>query len=392
MGSPLVHRWMAGLLLALAAGSSVAADWSQSDRDFDLDFEADDVLALNMSAAGRSAARALGFRVQLAEPLRNLRLWMTRLRPPPGLNVRLALERLRLADPEGIYSQNAHYALAGDVARCDPARCWGRAKTGADHPCPLPARIGMVDSAIDTGSPLLKDKAIETRRFSPTRVSGTERRHGTMVASLLLGGDGSEAIGLVPGVRLHAADVFSLDAQNGLSTDAARIASALDWLVGANVSLINMSFDGPASRVLEIVTRQVLERGIVLIAAAGNRGPGAEPAYPAAYPGVIAVTAVDRYLKAFEGANTGAYVALAAPGVAVWTADEAGAGLVAEGTSFAAPFVSAAALRLLASDPALPPAAVRRQLIAGALDLGPKGIDPVYGAGLVQMPRCVAGP
>lgn len=374
--------------LSLLAGTAFAADWSQSDRDFDIDFEPDDVLALNMSDAGRKAARSLGFRARPAEPLRNLRLWLTRLRPPPGFNARLALERLKQADPEGIYSYNDHYALAGATPACDPARCFGRALTGLDSPCRIRPRLGMVDSAVDRGAPQLAGKPIHGKRFSATRAEDDELRHGTAVASLLVGGRGADALGLLPEAELYAADVFSRDREGQVSTDVARIAAGMDWLAGAKVSVLNMSFDGPASRVLEVVTQQLLGAGIVLVAAAGNRGPDSGPTYPAAYSGVIAVTAVDRYLKRYAEASSGSFIALAAPGVAVWTADEAGAGMLADGTSFAAPFVTAAVARLRAAEPKLPSSAVRGRLIAAARDLGAQGDDAEFGGGLVQAPAC----
>ena len=87
------------------------------------------------------------------------------------------------------------------------------------------------------------------------------------------------------------------------------------------------------------------------VAAAGNNGPGAEPSYPAAYPGVIAVTAVDQNLNVYRRATQGAYVDLAAPGVNIWTASLKGSGALKTGTSDAVPFVSAATSLLLASNP-----------------------------------------
>ncbi len=83
--------------------------------------------------------------------------------------------------------------------------------------------------------------------------------------------------------------------------------------------MINMSFSGPANRVLERLIAHAAESGIGLVAAAGNGGPGAAPAYPAAWPQVIAVTAVDAREHIYRQANQGPYVALAAPGVNIWT-------------------------------------------------------------------------
>jgi len=123
----------------------------------------------------------------------------------------------------------------------------------------------------------------------------------------------------------------------------------------------------------------------VIVAAAGNNGAAAEPSYPAAYPGVVAVTAVDRDLNVYRRATRGPYVDLSAPGVNVWTASAQGNGMLRTGTSYAVPFVSAAAGLVLASNPELDAKAVRARLEESARDLGQPGRDPIFGFGLIQM-------
>ena len=114
---------------------------------------------------------------------------------------------------------------------------------------------------------------------------------------------------------------------------------------------------------------------MLIVAAAGNNGPGAAPSYPAAYPGVIAVTAVDRNLAIYSRATQGEYIDIAAPG---------GGGIARSGTSYAVPFISAAAAILRASD-ALPDAAsVQTTLEGRTLDLGKPGRDRTFGFGLLQ--------
>jgi subtilisin family serine protease len=81
---------------------------------------------------------------------------------------------------------------------------------------------------------------------------------------------------------------------------------------------------------------------MVFVAAAGNGGPDAPSAFPAAYEEeVIAVTAVDRNQRVYDQANRGRYIDVAAPGVRIWTALPHGQAGVQSGTSFAAPFVTA---------------------------------------------------
>jgi subtilisin family serine protease len=167
---------------------------------------------------------------------------------------------------------------------------------------------------------------------------------------------------------------------------------AIEALAERGVRVMNLSLSGPANTVLENAIEAAQAKGVVIIAAAGNNGAGAEPSYPAAYPEVIAVTAVDQDLNVYRRATQGGYVDLAAPGVKVWTASSQGSGVIRTGTSYAVPFVSAAAGLLLASNPELDPKVVQSRLEAHTRDLGKPGWDPTYGFGLIQVAGLCAQP
>lgn len=364
------------------------ADPLRNDRDVDADFEADDILALNLSHAGERNAHKLGFRMQ-RKALKHLDLWLYRLRPPRGMASRAALALLRKTDPAGFYDGNPAYFLAEAAAPCAGTRCYGQQVIGwnADA-CGAHTRIGMIDTAVDASNAALAGQHVESQRFSRGDASPAEVAHGTAVAALLIGAPASGFPGLMPGSELVAADVFSLDKQGHIATDAARLAAGLDWLIAQSPSVINLSFTGPDNSVVHAAAHRVVDAGIPLVAAAGNLGPSAPPQYPAAFAEVIAVTAVDRNLAVYPRANQGTYIEFAAPGVGIWTPAERGTGVFREGTSFATPFVAAAIARMKAADGKLAPAAIRAQLEHSARDLGPPGRDPVFGAGLVQAPAC----
>ena len=130
---------------------------------------------------------------------------------------------------------------------------------------------------------------------------------------------------------------------------------------------------------------QSLREGMIIVAAAGNDGADAPPAYPAAYPGVIAVTAVGTDLKPYQRANHGKYISLSAPGVHIWTAAANGKGAFESGTSFAAPYVTAVAATLLRS--AGPEARAGDLLKAIPVKaLGGEDTSPIYGRGLALAP------
>ena len=152
-----------------------------------------------------------------------------------------------------------------------------------------------------------------------------------------------------------------------------------------------MSLAGPANGLVERAVSALASRGTLVVAAAGNEGPTAGPAFPAAYPTALAVTAVDRDLRPFRSANRGDYLSLAAPGVDVWAPTAAG-GAMRSGTSYAATFVAAAAadLSAQAGRPSVPE--LKRLLEAQARDLGQAGYDPIFGHGLLQaQPLCDSG-
>jgi subtilisin family serine protease len=90
-----------------------------------------------------------------------------------------------------------------------------------------------------------------------------------------------------------------------------------------------------------IPEEKLSKKGIVFVAAAGNEGPTAAPSYPAAYPQVIAATAVTKDLRNYRYANCGDHIDVAAPGVNIWTAMPGGRAACHSGTSFAAPHVTA---------------------------------------------------
>ena len=153
-------------------------------------------------------------------------------------------------------------------------------------------------------------------------------------------------------------------------------------MVQKHVRVVNVSLAGDDNALMALAVRRASARGTVLIAAAGNAGPHALPAYPGALPEVIAVTAVDQQGAVFAGANRGSYIAFAAPGVRIWVPTPDGQGRYETGTSFAARFALGGA-----GDHAGAPAnadVLRLRLAAKARALTSGGRSPTFGYGLVQ--------
>jgi len=354
-------------------------------------FVADEILVIDGRAETTGITERLGFRLIEARQLSSLQLAALRFATPPRLGVRQAIDLLRKAAPDLIADVNtvyATYATQSAQVISLPAPDYARQLIGwqGGEGCGAGFRIGMIDTAIDLASPLLDPNKLHQKSFLPAEAGGAGSEHGTAVAMLLTGGRDparSKTAGLLPAADLYAADVFEKDGRDIRAT-AFAMAAALDWMVAEHVPLVNASLSGGPNLLLEAAVRRAAERGTILVAAAGNDGSAGLPAYPAAYPDAIAITAIDQDKQVFAEANQGSYIAFAAPGVRIWTADGKGAGKFVTGTSFAAPFATAvSAVELMAGVPA-DPTSLRAALAGDAVHLGLPGRNSVYGFGLVH--------
>ena len=240
-------------------------------------------------------------------------------------------------------------------------------------------RIGMIDSEVDVSHPSLAEARVNSRSFTPKDAKRPDF-HGTAIASIIAA-NGQDFRGIAPGSEVYAASVFQQHEEEGEIASTVSLVRALDWLMTSGVDTINISLAGPPNRLLETALARASTSGVVILAAAGNGGPVAEPMYPAAYDSVVAVTAVDASGKVFRLANRGSYLDLAAPGVALVHARAGGGYSASSGTSFAVPFATTAAARLRQLNPEED---VIQTLFRDAEDVGPPGRDDIYGYGLLR--------
>jgi subtilisin family serine protease len=181
-------------------------------------------------------------------------------------------------------------------------------------------------------------------------------------------GRSPELNGAAPGAELVAVDVYCDAAMPG--GRVRDIVVGLAQLAAANVRVINMSVVGPDNAVLAAVVKKVIAQSIVIVAASGNDGPNAAPLYPAAYPGVVAVTAVDAHAKVLMEASGGEHVRFAAPGADMLAASLSGKFAAVRGTSYAAPLVAGLIAGLLEKEDAAGVEQVVEQLAATAAERG----------------------
>jgi hypothetical protein len=307
---------------------------------------------------------------------------LVRFGPPQGRGLADAILELAALLPGALADENHLYTP--DDFLCEGEDCAAHAMIGwAGWPSAMRPRLGMIDTGINTDHPALADRRLTVHQVDLGTRNAAGRQHGTAIAAMLVGSVEGRVPGLLPDATLIAVEAFH---KRGATeqADAFSITGALDLLLSEGVDVINMSFSGPANSVLARLIDRAAEDGVGLVAAAGNGGPGADPAYPAAWPQVIAVTAVDARERIYRQANQGPYVALAAPGVNIWTAASISGGRLRSGTSYAAPFVTAALAVERKRAPEMELADVTAQLFACAQDLGEAGFDPVFGHGLVS--------
>jgi len=244
--------------------------------------------------------------------------------------------------------------------------------------------VAVIDSGVDAMHPELAGAI--SANFEASGEAAVAHPHGTGMAGAI-GAHGALLSG-APQVKLLTVRAFGprTDGTQGTTFD---IVKGIDWAVEQGARIINMSFAGPPDSLLHDALVRAARKGVVLIAAAGNAGPNSPPLYPAADPNVIAVTATDAKDALFSGANRGNHIAVAAPGVAVLVPAPEASYQLTTGTSVAAAEVSGVTALLMERNPALSPAEVRKVLMDTAKDLGPKGRDRDFGAGLVDALRAV---
>jgi subtilisin family serine protease len=347
-----------------------------------------EVVAIDITDTALARALDARFLVRRTRELADLGVKITVLQTPEGWSARRGLKHLRKLDPEGTYDFNHVYLDSGAGTAAPPGRAGDTTRVvaavaavaGADAPSGDVVRIGLIDTGVDATHVALRGSTVHRYGCDGEVVPSP---HGTAVASLLAG-SAENFSGAAPRARLYAADVYC-----GVPTGGAIdvVAAAFAWMARERVPVVNVSLVGPRNALMQRAVRALVERGHLIVAAVGNDGPAAPPLYPAAYDGVLGVTAVDGKRRVLLEACRGKHLDLAAPGAdfTAATSEPSNTFVDVRGTSFAAPLVAG----LLARELGAPDGAARDRAVAAltarAEDLGPRGRDDIYGAGLVGL-------
>lgn len=226
----------------------------------------------------------------------------------------------------------------------------------------VPMRIGVIDTGLQPGlaRQMLSARSVVEKQFLSPMARPAPAEHGTAVSSIILGraidkGEGQGFSGLAPGAHLLQANVM-YDDRGFATSNTLALGLAMNWMLQEKADVVNMSLASRGDKVLQLLVNRMLDAGIPVVAAVGPAEPSSVLIYPAAYPGVLAVASVDAARQPDPKGARGGYVALSAPGVDVWLpvvktmgASASGVGAYYTGSSFAAPWVTAAVARLKAS-------------------------------------------
>ncbi|QKS73355.1 S8 family peptidase [Paenalkalicoccus suaedae] len=212
--------------------------------------------------------------------------------------------------------------------------------------------------------------------------------HGTHVAGTVAAArNGVGVIGVAPNASLYAVKVLN----NNGSGSLAGIAQGIEWSVNNNMNVINMSLgSSQGSSILQAYTDLAYQRGILVVAAAGNSGNAAGNTdtvnFPARYSSAMAVAATDQNNRRGSFSSTGPTVEISAPGVGVLSTLPGNRYGSLNGTSMAAPHVAGVAAQVWQAKPNLSNVQLRQLLNSTAT---PLGSSFQYGSGLVQSANAI---
>ncbi len=260
---------------------------------------------------------------------------------------------------------------------------WGVARVDAPAAWPQGAgegvKVAVVDTGIDCTHPdLACDFKAGTSIVAPGSEPMDDNQHGSHVAGTIAGRGVQGVYGVAPRATLMPVKVLNAQGEGALSD----IIAGIDWAAAHGAQVINMSLGGPVqSPALERAVRRALAKGVVVVCAAGNSGPGDDTVgYPAGEPGVIAVAASDRADAVADFSSRGPQVAFIAPGVDILSTVPGGYAVLS-GTSMASPHVAGLAA-LAIQRGAKGPAGVRAALESAASPLcSREGCAPADEAG-----------
>jgi antitoxin (DNA-binding transcriptional repressor) of toxin-antitoxin stability system len=359
------------------------------------------VVALVDTANVAPVAQTYGLTVvrQLALPStgQNLAVYATAQNIFTVIALMAADVRVDGAQPEFIFETTADFAATGGAAGpatgyADPfaALTYGPAMTGAldlhGDSTGKGQLIAVIDTGIDETHPELAGRLREP--VDTTGEGHEAEMHGTAVATIIAAeaGNAIGSFGVAPQAEILPIKACHPKEPGGLAArcTTSSLVKALDVAATEEAVIVNMSLAGPPDDLVARFVALLVADDRLIVAGAGNGGEHGKPGFPAALPGVLAVTAVDVADQPYEMANRGTYIDVAAPGVDIVSAVPGGLYPPLSGTSMAAAHVTGVAALIRELTPTIGARELGVLLKGNARDLGEPGIDELFGTGLVD--------
>ncbi|SFI99916.1 S8 family peptidase [Thermoflavimicrobium dichotomicum] len=272
----------------------------------------------------------------------------------------------------------------GSITSFQPTLPWGVKRIQAPNVWKITqgknVRIAVVDTGIYSEHPAVKNNYkgginVISPYFPPHDYNG----HGTHVAGIIAG-MASElgVIGVAPRAHIYAVKAFNRKGNANLSD----LLTAINWCIENKMQIINMSFGmDKMSDVFRLAIQTAHQKGIVMVAAAGNRGLATQIDYPARYPETIGVTSIGNNDRISVFSNRGKGIDLAAPGEKIPSSWLNNSVREMSGTSMAVPHVVGVAALLLFMRHQLNPEQIRYLLTKSSKKIdGEIGIVNAYQA------------
>ncbi|MEV4558964.1 type VII secretion-associated serine protease mycosin [Kitasatospora sp. NPDC049285] len=274
-----------------------------------------------------------------------------------------------------------------------------------DRVWPISQGAGVTVAVIDSGVAEHQDLAGQVVQGTDVSGGGDPRvdsiGHGTGIAADIAGrghGDRAGVMGLAPKAKIMPVKVMTQSGDRDGSFDSNQIADAIRYAVDHGAKVVNMSFGGVdgTNEKLRGAVAYAVEKEVVLVAASGNDGdrPGSGIDYPAGFPGVLVVGAVDRNGEVWQKSVGGKQLTVVAPGVDIYTASTTSNSsyATATGTSDSAAYVSAVAALVRSKYPNLSAGQVVNRMIKSAVQPDGKGPFPNdrFGYGIVSPAAALA--
>ena len=256
-------------------------------------------------------------------------------------------------------------------------------------------RVAVLDTGVDVNHPDLAPRIADPadlKDFSNSPFGVVDKQgHGTHCAGSVL------ASGPLPGCAPEASLIVAKVLGDKGSGGVDGIAKGIRWSVSRNADIISMSLGGPrADSFIPPALAEAEAAGVIVFAAAGNEGPGANTVgFPGGYPLCVTVGAVDTRLNTANFSSRGSAVFVAAPGVNIRSTYPGGQYATMSGTSMATPNLAGVCALWIAAHPEIAkvdrPKAWREALKNACTDLPPNGRDVGTGWGFPDAAKLVAG-